>query len=161
MAENCLKFSSSRPLAYTRLVQDRSCKTRSFSSATIIPSVGSEHQSDIPSPGVLSRLNVFGPWRDEPKTEIEREQKLAKKAQEAQRQEGKEEEQKKKRATQRFTHIPSLTEIDAVLPMIKASTRVMAAREQILGQALTPPYLITVVGTAVDTRAVAMAVIMA
>ena len=95
-ALNCLKNSSSRPLAYTRLVQDRSCKTRSFSSATIIPSVGSEHQSDIPSPGVLSRLNVFDPWRDEPQTHVEREQQLAKKAQEAQRQEGEEEQKKQK-----------------------------------------------------------------
>ena len=73
MAIYCLKFSISPPLGPTRVVQDRSGMAKPFSSAPavhpIMPSVETEQESEIPSATVLSKLNIFGLWRDEPETD--------------------------------------------------------------------------------------------
>lgn len=95
IASHCLRFSNSQPLASTRLVQDRNCKARQFSSTVTIPHFASEQQSDIPSASVLSKLDIFGVWRSVPDIDSGDEQELATRAREAQRRE-KEEALKKK-----------------------------------------------------------------
>ena len=59
---------------------------------------------------------------------------------------------------ERAISIPSLMEVEAILPVIKANRGAMTLAMQILGWTLTARYLITVVGAATDVIAVLMAV---
>lgn len=95
MALRCLRPLSSWSYAPTTAVQDRSNIAKPYSSAAavypILPSVESEHESEIPSATVLSKLNIFGLWRDEPETketDYQLSRHLARRPQEGQRQHG-------------------------------------------------------------------------
>ncbi|KAF6232113.1 hypothetical protein HO173_009707 [Letharia columbiana] len=95
MALRCPRSLSSWPHTPTTVIQDRSNIAKPFSSAAavypILPSVESKHESEIPSATVLSKLNIFGLWRDEPETkeaDYQLSRHLARRAQEGRRQQG-------------------------------------------------------------------------
>lgn len=95
MALRCPRSLSSWPHTPTAVIQDRSNIAKPFSSAAavypILPSVESKHESEIPSATVLSKLNIFGLWRDEPETkeaDYQLSRHLARRAQEGRRQQG-------------------------------------------------------------------------
>ncbi|KAF6227493.1 hypothetical protein HO173_012233 [Letharia columbiana] len=95
VALRCPRSLSSWPHAPTRAVQDRSNTAKpSSGAAAVYPtvlSVESEHESEIPSATVLSKLNLFGLWRDEPETkgtDYQLSRHLTRRAQEGRRRQG-------------------------------------------------------------------------
>ena len=72
MASHCVKTSTFRPLSSIRIIQHRSNMTKSISGTApiypVIPTVELQHESEIPSAYVLSRLNIFDIWREELRT---------------------------------------------------------------------------------------------
>lgn len=82
MALRCVKsLGSGQRASTTFTAQDRTNVAKAFSDPVNIPTVDYEHQSDIPSAMVLSRLSIFGLRRDMPDTHTE---ELARKARGAQ-----------------------------------------------------------------------------
>ena len=63
MAPHCVKTSTFRPLGSIRIIQHRSNMAKSISNTAtaypVIPTVEVQHESEIPSEYVLSRLNIF------------------------------------------------------------------------------------------------------